>query len=100
MLVHEVFFHGIMRSDPTRPVASIDAVASYHTRDDEVGRIASLAATGCLVLNHFVPTDFDAAALLAKLRADYRGPIVVGEDLMRLDLAARSVTHAHLTLGY
>ena len=98
--MHEVLFHGLMKPGAARTSAGTDAVASYHTLDEEVGQVAQLAQTGCLVLNHFVPTDFDPEPLLAKIRAHYSGPVVVGEDLMRVDLATRSIHHAHLTVGY
>jgi ribonuclease BN (tRNA processing enzyme) len=53
----------------------------------------------CLVLNHFVPTRFDRAALLAEVRQDWSGPLVIGEDLLRLDAASLALTWRGLTLG-
>jgi ribonuclease Z len=52
-----------------------------------------------LLLNHFVPVDFDRAALLAEVRADYAGPIVIGEDLLTVDVPCRAVSYERLALG-
>jgi ribonuclease Z len=46
---------------------------------------------GVLVLNHFVPTRFDATALVAELRQHWQGPLILGEDLLAYDLATRVV---------
>lgn len=89
-LVHEVF---ILREMPVvagvRSAATRDAVAGYHTLSTEVGKVAAQAQVGCLVLNHFVPTRFDAAALVADVRAHYSGPLILGQDLLSYDLATR-----------
>ncbi|MBV8650786.1 MAG: MBL fold metallo-hydrolase, partial [Alphaproteobacteria bacterium] len=87
VLVHECFIHGIMKPAPgLRTEEGIRNVARYHTASSEVGKIAREVGVGCLVLNHFVPTHFDKPALVAEVRRDYAGPLVIGEDLMRLDL--------------
>jgi ribonuclease Z len=51
------------------------------------------------VLNHFVPVRFDQEALLAEVRRDFAGPIVIGEDLMRLDLVRGVLSHAGAIVG-
>ena len=56
--------------------------------------VAAAAGAKCLVLNHFVPVRFDRAALLAEVARDYAGPIVIGEDLMSLDVATARVRAA------
>ena len=52
-----------------------------------------------LLLNHFVPVDFDRTALLAEVRADYAGPVIVGEDLLTIDLPRRAVSYKSLAPG-
>ena len=101
-LVHECFIHGVMKPvEGVRSAEGIRNVAAYHTLSSEVGKIAASSGVGCLVLNHFVPTRFDKAALVAEVRADYGGPLVVGEDLMRLDLDDGTLRHggAVIALG-
>ena len=99
-LVHECFIHGAMKPVPgARTQEGIDAVASYHTLSSEVGPIAAEARAKRLVLNHFVPVRFDKAALLAEVRQAYDGPIVLGEDLMSLDLATGMLSHAGGVIG-
>lgn len=102
LLVHECFIHGAMAPVAgVRTQAGIDAVASYHTLSDEVGRVAAEAKVGALALTHFVPAEFDRAALLREVAAHYGGPILVGEDGMAIDLATRQVRHGttHLRLS-
>ncbi|HKX09693.1 MAG TPA: MBL fold metallo-hydrolase [Stellaceae bacterium] len=95
LLVHECFIHGIMRPEPgVRTEQGLANVARYHTASAEVGKIAAEAQVRCLMLNHFVPTKFDKAAVVAEVRRDYRGPVLIGEDLMSIDLATGIVTHA------
>jgi len=102
LLLHEVFVH---REMPVvagvRSAETVANVAAYHTLSTEVGKIAAEAGVRALCLTHVVPPAAGRAALLAEVMADFRGPTLLGEDLMRLDLAARQVTHglAHWSLG-
>ncbi len=111
MLVHEVFIHReLARAVPARlSEEGLRAVAGYHTLSSEVGKVAAEAGVKCLVLNHFVPVRFDKEALLAEVRRDFGGggsggdrrPVVIGEDLMSLDLATGALRYrgALLALG-
>jgi ribonuclease Z len=93
-LVHECFIHREMLALPgVRGPETIENVASYHTLSTEVGKVAAQARARCLILNHFVPVAFDAGSLLAEVRADYDGPVLIGEDLMQLDTATGMVSH-------
>lgn len=101
LLVHECFIHGEMKPAPgVRSAESLAAVAHYHTLSHEVGKVARAAGAKALALTHFVPTRFDRAKLLAEVRADYGGPILIGEDLMTIDIRARSVRHGDTMIGY
>jgi ribonuclease Z len=94
LLVHECFIHGVMKPEPgIRTQEGIDNVARYHTAAPEVGRIAAEAQVRALMLHHFVPTRFDRDDVMAQVRAHYRGPVLLGEDLMRIDLATGIVLH-------
>jgi ribonuclease Z len=100
VLVHECFIHSVMKPVPgIRTEQGIRNVASYHTLASEVGKVAAEAGAKCLVLNHFVPTQFDRAGVLAEVRRDYSGPIVIGEDLMRLDLDAAALSYRDAVIG-
>lgn len=93
-LVHECFIHREMLALPGRSPETLANVASYHTLSTEVGKVAGQAHAACLILNHFVPVEFDAAKLLAEVRTDYAGPVLVGEDLMEFDAATRVIRYA------
>lgn len=102
LLVHEVFVHRELPEIPgVRTREGTDNVASYHTLSSVVGDVATQCNAGCLMLTHFVPTRFDRAALLAEVRGAYKGPLIIGEDLMTFDTTDRSlnIEGALLTLG-
>lgn len=104
-LVHEVFVAREIRSRPPPPFLdraafekfsppeSKDNIQGYHTLDSEVGGVAAEAGVGMLVLSHIAPPDPDRRRLLEAVAADFDGPIVVGEDLMAIDVTARVVRH-------
>ena len=91
VLVHEVFDHGSMAISGTRTEQGLANVAAYHTASTDVGKVATQAGVGCLVLTHIVPPDANRSNLLAQARADYAGPVIVGEDLMAIDVITRTV---------
>jgi ribonuclease Z len=102
ILVHEVFIHREMPVTPgVRSAETVANVMAYHTVSDEVGKVAREAGVGCLVLSHFVPPSFDKPALLAEVKRDFAGPVVLGEDLMTIDAATGAIDlrGAHLALG-
>lgn len=100
ILVHECFIHdGLPPDEGNRTSEGVGNVALYHTLSNEVGKVAAQAGVRCLVLNHFVPVRFDKSDLLAEVRRDYAGPIVLGEDLVELDLATGELRHAGLSVG-
>jgi ribonuclease Z len=93
LLVHEVYLHDEMALVPgIRSAATVSATAAYHTLSGEVGDIARRMDARALALTHFVPPEFDRAALLAEVAGSYDGPVFVGEDLMSFDLASGDVT--------
>jgi ribonuclease Z len=98
-LLHECFLHREMKPSANRTPEGIASVAAYHTASDVVGKVAAEAGVGALILNHFVPTRFDRAALAAEVRRDWAGPLIVGEDLMRYDLDTRTLVHREFVVG-
>lgn len=100
LLVHEVFIHREMPVvEGVRSKETVENVAAYHTLSSEVGKIATEADVGCLVLTHFVPPACDRQALLEEVARDYQGPLVIGEDLMTLDSAAGSLTYNGMVMA-
>lgn len=95
LLVHEVFIHREFKEIPgVRTRETIANVGSYHTASDVVGKVAAEAGVKGLVLSHFAPTHFDKQALLDEVRRDYGGFLAIGEDLMKIDVTAGTVSHA------
>jgi len=61
--------------------AKVADLAAYHTSPDEVGGVAARANAQTLVLTHMMPGS-DPADLAARAAREFRGTILVGEDLM------------------
>ena len=93
LLLHEVFIHREMPViEGRRSAETVANVAAYHTLSSDVGKIAAEAGVQALALTHFVPPDCDCGALRAEVSQDFAGPLIIGEDLMAIDLAAGTVS--------
>jgi ribonuclease Z len=100
LLLHECFIHREMLARRGgRADHGLENVAAYHTLSSEVGKVASRAGARALALNHFVPVAFDRDALLDEVAADFAGPVVIGEDLLTIDVTRRAVAFADLRLA-
>ncbi|CAD7697622.1 unnamed protein product [Ostreobium quekettii] len=91
LLVHEVVIPAAL---PRWPSEAAERIAAWHTRSDEVGKIAHEAGVGCLALNHIAPPNADRGSLLLDVAADYGGPVVVAEDLWTVDVSRGWLTVA------
>ena len=88
MLVHEVLIHRELPIiEGVRSAETVTAMQAYHTVSNQVGKVASEAGVGKLVLTHFVPPKFDYKSLLDEVQQDFSGPIIIGEDLMKLSVS-------------
>jgi ribonuclease Z len=100
LLVHECFIHGEMvKRRGGRVDQGLENVAAYHTLSSAVGKVARRAGARALLLTHFVPVAFDRDALLAEITADFAGPVVIGEDLLSVDVPSRTVSFEGLRLA-
>jgi ribonuclease Z len=83
VLVQEAYLpeHFDRRDNPA--VAAI--LKHYHTSAEEAGQIATEAKVKMLVLTHLVPGDQDAT-FRTRASKTYKGPIVVGKDLQRINV--------------
>jgi ribonuclease Z len=100
LLVHECFIHREMLARRGGRVdQGLENVAAYHTLSSEVGKVARRAGARVLALNHFVPVAFDRDALLDEVAAVFSGPVVIGEDLLTIDVARRAVAFEGLRLA-
>lgn len=91
VLVHEVVSVPAVDALVARVDAGNEALRSHiihaHTPLTEVGRIATEAGVGTLVLSHFVPSDGpdDQAELWREgARQHFSGELIIGEDLMEI----------------
>lgn len=88
MLLHEVLIHRELPViDGKRTAETVTAMQAYHTVSDQVGKVAREAKAKSLVLTHFVPPKFDEKGLLDEVQKDFKGPVIIGEDLMRLSVS-------------
>jgi ribonuclease BN (tRNA processing enzyme) len=102
LLVSEVYVTAQMPVAPgVRSAATVSAVMGYHMTPQEVAALAVGAGVKALALTHIVPPSADTAALTAEVRAaGYSGPLIVGEDLMQIDVGARMLGWKGASLGY
>lgn len=102
LLVCEVFIDSQMPvTAGVRSAQTVASVQSYHMTPAVVAGLAARAGVKALALTHLVPPGADTAALFAEVRAGgYAGPLIVGEDLMRLELPARLLRWNGAALGF
>jgi len=102
LLVCEVFIDSQMPIVAgVRSAETVASVQSYHITPSVVAGLARRAGVKALALTHLVPPGADTAALFAEVRAGgYAGPLIVGEDLMRLELPARLLRWNGAALGF
>jgi ribonuclease BN (tRNA processing enzyme) len=102
LLVCEVFIDSQMPiAAGVRSAATVASVQSYHMTPAVVAGLARRAGVRALALTHIVPPGADTAALFAEVRAGgYAGPLIIGEDLMRLELPARLLRWNGAALGF
>ena len=91
-LVHEVQY-GPALAELAKRVGNAKTVMEHflasHTMTEDVGRVAAAAQVKNLVLSHFVPGDDPSitdAMWTQGVRQHYQGNIIVGKDLMAIDL--------------
>ncbi|MEQ8371050.1 MAG: MBL fold metallo-hydrolase [Alphaproteobacteria bacterium] len=101
LLVHEVFSHRDMPViEGVRTAEGTANVARYHTLSSEVGKVALEMGAAALALTHFVPPAADRDALLDEVRQDFAGPVILGEDLMTVDVGRRTLAWGNARLSY
>ncbi|MEI5664999.1 MBL fold metallo-hydrolase [Bosea sp. CCNWLW174] len=102
LLVCEVFIDSQMPvTAGVRSAETVASVQSYHMTPAVVAGLARRAGVKALALTHLVPPGADTAALFAEVRAGgYAGPLIVGEDLMRLELPARLLRWNDAAIGF
>lgn len=89
VLVHEVMYlpalEQLIASEPNAQTLRAHLLAA-HTTTEQVGRIATEAGVGTLVLSHFVPGGpvVSDETWRAAVRPYFSGRIVVGQDLMEI----------------
>lgn len=102
LLVCEVFIDSQMPvTAGVRSAQTVASVQSYHMTPAVVAGLAKRAGVKALALTHLVPPGADTAALFTEVRAGgYAGPLIVGEDLMRLELPARLLRWNGAAVGF
>jgi ribonuclease Z len=92
LLVHEV---AIIEPELLKSFPSYRDIENHHSSPEEAGRIFSLAKPKLAVYSHIVfatvtpVPDVPEASLIARTRTSYRGPLVVGRDLISFAIDER-----------
>jgi ribonuclease Z len=51
------------------------------------------------MLTHFAPPKFNREKLLSTVHLDFKGPVLIGEDLMTFDLEKNSLSWKKMTIS-
>ncbi|HKC26142.1 MAG TPA: MBL fold metallo-hydrolase [Thermoanaerobaculia bacterium] len=93
LLVHEVVSPEVERRvAKIQGKERIERVIAHHTTPEEAGRIFARAKPRLAVYSHIVPSPATAADLVPPTRKTYAGPLVVGEDLVEIDVGEKVTT--------
>jgi len=91
VLVHEVIWPTVIDrlvANAYNAEALKKSILSHHTAAEDVGRIAAEAQVKTLVLSHFVPAEdpeiTEQMWIGAVQSGGYKGPIVLGKDLLEI----------------
>jgi ribonuclease Z len=102
LLVCEVFISSQMPVVAgVRSAETVASVQSYHMTPEVVAGLAQRSGAKALALTHLVPPAANTAALAREIRAaGYAGPLIIGEDLMRLEWPERLLSWNGATIGF
>jgi ribonuclease Z len=87
VLVHEAYAGESASPADTKGRFTIQA---YHTSAKEAGEVAQKAKVKMLVMTHLIPANAAERDFLDEAKKTFDGKIVVGRDLMRIELPFRS----------
>lgn len=99
LFVQEVFVDRDMQEIPgKRSAQTVQSVRSYHTTPYEAAVLAAEGQVDVLMLTHIVPPSANRTALVHEIKAQFDGPIIIAEDLMRYDMLNKIVVSGLTTL--
>ena len=90
----DLLLHEVADIDPEllKTYPRFKEIMAHHTSPEEAGRIFAMARPKVAAFTHIIvlkanqPLDVPATEVLARTRATYDGPLVLGEDLMRFEI--------------
>lgn len=88
ILVHEVYLGG--SSSAGADGKERWTIPAYHTSAKEAGEVAQKANVKMLVMTHLIPANATEQDFLEEAKKGFSGKIVVGRDLMGIELPLRS----------
>ena len=90
VLIHEVVSPEVERArTQVKDLATVERIIAHHTTPEEAGRIFTAASPRLAVYSHIVPSPATATDLIGPTRRTWKGPLEVGEDLMRISIGDR-----------
>ncbi|MCM3877931.1 MAG: MBL fold metallo-hydrolase [Thermoanaerobaculia bacterium] len=89
VLVHEVVAVDVERRLSQMSPAATQRVIDHHTTPEDAGRVFATAKPKLAVYSHIVPSPTSARDLEGPTRKTYAGPLLVGEDLMVIEVGEK-----------
>ena len=100
VLVHEVVAPEVeRRASVMRDPAVTQRIIDHHTTPEDAGRVFAAVKPRLAVYSHIVPSVTTAKDLEGPTRKTYAGPLVVGEDLMVIEVGEKVVVRPRARPG-
>jgi ribonuclease Z len=92
LLVHEVVVPATFQRAGSKPERA-KSVTAHHTTPEEAGEVFTRTKPKLAVYSHIVLPSATTEELMSATRKTYHGPVVVGEDLMAINVGNEVIVH-------
>lgn len=90
LLIHEIVSEEALKRTQQN-AERVKSVVAHHTSPEQAGEIFSKTKPKLAVLSHIVPPTANEADLIPLIRKTYSGALVLGEDLMVIEVGEKIV---------
>ena len=84
LLVHEIF---ACKAEILKKNPRLQKIERYHTNPDQILEVLDQVSPRMAILTHVIIVGIEENALIQELQDSYAGEVILGEDLMRIEIA-------------
>ncbi len=93
LIVHEVIPPALIeRLNQLYPPEQVQTIVDHHTKAADVGRVLAATKPRLAAFSHYLSTPESDPALLAETGKLWKGPLVAGADLMRIEIGGAAIS--------